>query len=82
MKKWSSFSVRSPTEIVHEVSHPMTHDRKSTRRLSLHTCSRYFPDVVLSTDEGPDYSASELSYDKYARHFPTRSETASLRRVL
>ena len=28
MKKWSSFAVRSPTEIVHETSHPMLHDRK------------------------------------------------------
>lgn len=30
MKKWSSFAVKSPTEIVHEASHPMTHDRKYT----------------------------------------------------
>lgn len=28
MKKWSSFSVKSPTEIIHEASHPMNHDRK------------------------------------------------------
>lgn len=27
MKKWNSFAVNSPTEIVHEVSHPMEHDR-------------------------------------------------------
>ncbi|ETS78354.1 Carboxy-cis,cis-muconate cyclase [Pestalotiopsis fici W106-1] len=26
MKKWASFSVKSPTEIVHEASHPMLHD--------------------------------------------------------
>ncbi|KAH8205385.1 hypothetical protein TruAng_000464 [Truncatella angustata] len=29
MKKWSSFAVKSPTEIVHEASHPMLHDRMS-----------------------------------------------------
>jgi carboxy-cis,cis-muconate cyclase len=29
MKKWSSFAVKSPTEIVHEASHPMLHDRES-----------------------------------------------------
>lgn len=28
MKKWSSFAVKSPTEIVHEASHPMGGDRK------------------------------------------------------
>jgi carboxy-cis,cis-muconate cyclase len=27
MKKWSSFAVRSPTDIVHEASHPMGGDR-------------------------------------------------------
>jgi carboxy-cis,cis-muconate cyclase len=26
MKKWSSYSVKSPTEIVHEAAHPMLHD--------------------------------------------------------
>ncbi len=30
MKKWSSFSVKSPTDIVHEASRPMSHDRKPT----------------------------------------------------
>ena len=29
MKKWSSFAVRSPTEIIHEVSHPMGGDPKA-----------------------------------------------------
>jgi carboxy-cis,cis-muconate cyclase len=29
MKKWSSFAVKSPTEIVHTASHPMEHDRES-----------------------------------------------------
>ncbi|KAL8338705.1 hypothetical protein RB598_007157 [Gaeumannomyces tritici] len=29
MKKWSSFAVKSPTEIVHEVSHPMGGDAKA-----------------------------------------------------
>ena len=29
MKKWSSFAVRSPTEIVHEASHPIGGDRMS-----------------------------------------------------
>ena len=29
MKKWSSFSVKSPTEIVHEASHLIGGDRKS-----------------------------------------------------
>jgi len=28
MKKWSSFIVKSPTEIIHHASHPMGHDRK------------------------------------------------------
>ena len=27
MKKWSSFAVKSPSEIVHETSHEMRHDR-------------------------------------------------------
>ena len=26
-KKWSSFAVHSPTDIRHEASHPMLHDR-------------------------------------------------------
>ena len=30
MKKWSSFAVKSPTEIVHEASHPMGDDRTLT----------------------------------------------------
>lgn len=30
MKKWSSFAVNSPSEIVHEASHEMRHDRAST----------------------------------------------------
>lgn len=33
MKKWSSFAVKSPTEIVHEASHPMNHDRKFRKDL-------------------------------------------------
>lgn len=33
MKKWASFAVKSPTEIVHEASHPMLHHR--AYRLSL-----------------------------------------------
>jgi carboxy-cis,cis-muconate cyclase len=35
MKKWSSFAVKSPTEIVHEASHPMLHDRTSPSTLTL-----------------------------------------------
>lgn len=27
MKKWASFAVKSPTDIVHEASHPMGDDR-------------------------------------------------------
>ncbi|CZS93006.1 probable carboxy-cis,cis-muconate cyclase [Rhynchosporium graminicola] len=30
MKKWSSFSVKSPTEIIHEASHPMTHQPEAS----------------------------------------------------
>lgn len=30
MKKWSSFAVKSPTEIIHEASHPMGGDRTSS----------------------------------------------------
>ncbi|KAI0871089.1 3-carboxy-cis,cis-mucoante lactonizing enzyme [Hypoxylon argillaceum] len=30
MKKWSSFSVKSPTEIIHEASHPMNHDPQAS----------------------------------------------------
>lgn len=30
MKKWSSFAVKSPTEIIHEASHPMGGDRTYT----------------------------------------------------
>ncbi|KAH6610589.1 hypothetical protein Trco_000609 [Trichoderma cornu-damae] len=29
MKKWSSFKVNSPTDIVHQVSHPMLHDSRA-----------------------------------------------------
>ncbi|TVY23078.1 Carboxy-cis,cis-muconate cyclase [Lachnellula hyalina] len=29
MKKWSSFTVKSPTEIIHNASHPMGHDPKA-----------------------------------------------------
>lgn len=41
MKKWSSFAVRSPTEIVHEASHPIGGDRegylyRSTARRPAH----------------------------------------------
>lgn len=27
MKKWSSYTVKSPTDIIHHASHPMLHDR-------------------------------------------------------
>ncbi|KAK9770941.1 putative Carboxy-cis,cis-muconate cyclase [Seiridium cardinale] len=30
MKKWSSFSVKSPTEIIHEASHPMLHEPQAS----------------------------------------------------
>jgi len=30
MKRWSSFAVRSPVEIVHEASHPMAHDPQAS----------------------------------------------------
>ncbi|KAH6696820.1 carboxy-cis,cis-muconate cyclase [Plectosphaerella plurivora] len=30
MKKWSSYSVKSPTEIVHEAAHPMLHDAQAS----------------------------------------------------
>ncbi|RYP10210.1 hypothetical protein DL764_000831 [Monosporascus ibericus] len=30
MKRWSSFAVRSPVEIIHEASHPMTHDPQAS----------------------------------------------------
>ncbi|KAG4422654.1 hypothetical protein IFR04_004275 [Cadophora malorum] len=30
MKKWTSFSVKSPTEIVQEASHPMTHEPEAS----------------------------------------------------
>lgn len=35
MKKWSSFAVKSPTEIIHEASHPMGGDRTSSDVLLL-----------------------------------------------
>jgi carboxy-cis,cis-muconate cyclase len=31
MKKWSSHTVKSPTEIVHSASHPMDHDPKASQ---------------------------------------------------
>ncbi|KAH8819084.1 hypothetical protein F5884DRAFT_743513 [Xylogone sp. PMI_703] len=31
MKKWSSFTVKSPTEIIHHSSHPMEHDPMASR---------------------------------------------------
>lgn len=33
MKKWSSFAVESPTSIVHQASHPMTHHREPSLSL-------------------------------------------------
>ena len=30
MKKWSSFAVKSPTEIIHQASHPMGHERMAS----------------------------------------------------
>lgn len=36
MKKWSSFTVKSPTEIVHHSSHPMEHDRTCIDSRSSH----------------------------------------------
>jgi hypothetical protein len=41
MKKWSSFAVKSPTEIIHQASHPMEHER-------MHAFSIYFSDVKLT----------------------------------
>jgi len=29
MKKWGSYAVKNPSEIVHEASHPLGVDRKS-----------------------------------------------------
>ncbi len=35
MKKWSSYAVNSPTDITHQVSHPMLHDRTSHQQMNL-----------------------------------------------
>lgn len=35
MKKWNSFAVQSPTEIIHQVSHPVAGHRTSLTLVSI-----------------------------------------------
>lgn len=49
MKKWSSYSVKSPTEIVHTASHSMEHDRES-----LSILPEPFPDSLLALAASKD----------------------------
>ncbi|TVY33088.1 Carboxy-cis,cis-muconate cyclase [Lachnellula occidentalis] len=48
MKKWSSFTVKSPTEIIHNGSHPMGHDPKAA---STETNTRAI--FVLAANKAP-----------------------------
>ena len=54
MKKWSSFAVKSPTEIIHQASHPMEHERVYPQIKSHDaelTISQHWPQVQTLTHE-------------------------------
>ncbi|KAI1866895.1 uncharacterized protein JN550_007442 [Neoarthrinium moseri] len=63
MKKWSSFAVKSPTEIVHEASHPMLHDRAYFPLLfALPSCIQRNPEAdPLATCETAKASSADTN---------------------
>ncbi|KXJ89756.1 carboxy-cis,cis-muconate cyclase [Microdochium bolleyi] len=62
MKKWNSFAVKSPTEIVHEASHSMDHDPQA----SLATTNTRA--IFLLSAKKPPYSVYCNPFYKHAGH--------------
>ncbi|SPO04909.1 probable carboxy-cis,cis-muconate cyclase [Cephalotrichum gorgonifer] len=62
MKKWSSYAVKSPGEIVHEASHPMNHDPLAS---SVDTNTRA---IFLLPAKQPPYAVYCNPFYKHAGH--------------
>ncbi|KAJ3955409.1 hypothetical protein N0V92_008073 [Colletotrichum tropicale] len=62
MKKWSSFAVKSPSEIVHEASHDMTHDPNA----ALSTTNTRA--IFLLAAQKPPYAVYCNPFYKHASH--------------
>uniref|UniRef100_L2G9K4 Carboxy-cis,cis-muconate cyclase n=1 Tax=Colletotrichum fructicola (strain Nara gc5) TaxID=1213859 RepID=L2G9K4_COLFN len=62
MKKWSSFAVKSPSEIIHEASHDMTHDPNAA--LSTTNTRAFF----LLAAQKPPYAVYCNPFYKHASH--------------
>ncbi|KAK1991747.1 carboxy-cis,cis-muconate cyclase [Colletotrichum falcatum] len=62
MKKWSSFAVKSPSEIVHEASHDMTHDPNA----ALATTNTRA--IFLLAAQKPPYAVYCNPFYKHASH--------------
>ncbi|KAI2609704.1 3-carboxy-cis,cis-mucoante lactonizing enzyme [Hypoxylon fragiforme] len=87
MKKWSSFAVKSPTEIVHEASHPMNHDPQAslattnTRAIFLLAAKQppyavYCNPFYLHAGHGTVFSVSSTgALDKDIQHYPYQPNT-------
>ncbi|KAI1363416.1 3-carboxy-cis,cis-mucoante lactonizing enzyme [Xylaria arbuscula] len=71
MKKWSSFAVKSPTEIVHEASHPMNHDPQA----SLATTNTRA--IFLLAARKPPYAVYCNPFYNYAGHGSVFSVSSS-----
>jgi hypothetical protein len=74
MKKWSSFAVKSPTEIIHEASHPIGGDRTLP---VLHLATRHSSQHPLTISNSP----SSQPRHKHPRHLPPRRPPAPVRRL-
>ncbi|UKZ85639.1 uncharacterized protein TrAFT101_001491 [Trichoderma asperellum] len=75
MKKWSSFKVNSPTDIVHQVSHPMLHDPQAA---SPETNTRA---IFLLSAKKPPYAVYCNPFYKHAGHgsvFATDASSGAL----
>ncbi|KAI0888456.1 3-carboxy-cis,cis-mucoante lactonizing enzyme [Annulohypoxylon maeteangense] len=87
MKKWSSFAVKSPTEIVHEASHPMNHDPQAslattnTRAIFLLAAKQppyavYCNPFYTHAGHGSVFSVSSTGgLEKDIQHFPYQPNT-------
>ncbi|KAI0467497.1 3-carboxy-cis,cis-mucoante lactonizing enzyme [Xylaria cf. heliscus] len=71
MKKWSSFAVKSATEIVHEASHPMNHDPQA----SLATTNTRA--IFLLAAKQPPYAVYCNPFYKHAGHGSVFSTSSS-----
>ncbi|RFU75789.1 carboxy-cis,cis-muconate cyclase [Trichoderma arundinaceum] len=75
MKKWSSFKVNSPTDIVHQASHPMLHDPQAA---SPETNTRA---IFLLAARKPPYAVYCNPFYKHAGHgsvFTTNPSSGAL----